>query len=91
MELQADFLAGVWAHHAHKKFDVLEEGDLGEAMQAAIQIGDDTLQAKATGRVVEENFTHGSAAQRKRWFLEGVRSGSFPDALRLLAMPFEEL
>ncbi|MFK7818811.1 MAG: neutral zinc metallopeptidase [Planctomycetaceae bacterium] len=91
LELQADFLAGVWAHHAHKQFNILEEGDLGEAMQAAIQIGDDTLQAKATGRVVPENFTHGSAEQRKRWFLKGVQSGSFPDAQRLLAMPYEEL
>ena len=83
LELQADFLAGVWAHHAHKKWNILERGDLQEAMKAAIQIGDDTLQAQGTGRVIPENFTHGSGDQRQRWFMAGVKSGNFRAAQRL--------
>lgn len=94
LELQADFLAGVWAHHAHKNWGILERGDLKEAMRAAIQIGDDTLQAQATGRVIPANFTHGSGEQRQRWFMAGVESGNFREAQRLIdenAIPYNEL
>ncbi len=83
LELQADYLAGVWAHHAHKYDNILESGDLQEAMKAAVQIGDDTLQAQARGKVIPEEFTHGSAKQRQHWFMEGVKSGNFEEALRL--------
>lgn len=73
MELQADCLAGVWAQ-AHK--DLLDEGDIDEAMAAANAIGDDTLQRAAQGTVVPESFTHGSSAQRKSWFMNGFRGGT---------------
>lgn len=75
LELQADFLAGVWAHHAQRK-GLLERGDLEEALNAASQIGDDVLQRKATGRVGRsESFTHGTGRQRVRWFRRGFETG----------------
>lgn len=76
LELQADCLAGVWAHHAERSRQILEQGDIEEALNAASQIGDDTLQSKAKGYVVPDAFTHGSSAQRVRWFEQGIRSGS---------------
>jgi predicted metalloprotease len=75
MELQADCLAGVWAHHAHRERQILEPGDIDEALAAASAIGDDTLQRQAQGRVVPESFTHGSSAQRTQWFRTGFNSG----------------
>jgi hypothetical protein len=77
LELQADYLAGVWAHHAQRKSNVLEPGDVEEGLRAARQIGDDMLQKQATGRIVPENFTHGSSAQRMKWLREGLRTGDF--------------
>lgn len=79
LELQADFLAGVWAHHAEQKWKILEEGDVEEAMNAANAIGDDRLQKQAQGRVVPDSFTHGTSDQRKRWFMKGLRSGKIED------------
>ncbi|MCI0359827.1 MAG: neutral zinc metallopeptidase [Planctomycetaceae bacterium] len=75
LELQADFLAGVWAHHASQNYRLFEEGDILEAMRAAQAIGDDKLQMKARGFVVPDSFTHGSSEQRVRWFLKGLRTG----------------
>lgn len=75
LELQADFLAGVWAHHAQQMKSILESGDVEEALNAASQIGDDKLQEEAQGRVVPESFTHGSSAQRVYWFKKGFTSG----------------
>ena len=75
LELQADFLAGVWAHHSQKMTGMMETGDLEEAMNAANAIGDDRLQKQATGRVVPDSFTHGSSAQRMRWFRKGFETG----------------
>jgi uncharacterized protein len=75
LELQADFLAGVWAHHANNMNNMIEEGDYEEAMNAASAIGDDRLQKQATGRVVPDSFTHGTSAQRQRWFNKGFKSG----------------
>ncbi|MEZ6056285.1 MAG: neutral zinc metallopeptidase [Planctomycetaceae bacterium] len=75
LELQADYLAGVWAYQSQKEFKILEQGDVEEGLNAAFQIGDDTLQKRSTGRVVIENFTHGSSEQRVRWFREGMRTG----------------
>ena len=72
MELQADCLAGVWAAHNR---DILERGDIEEGLNAASQIGDDTLQRKSTGRVRPDAFTHGSSAQRVAWFKRGLQSG----------------
>jgi predicted metalloprotease len=75
LELQADFLAGVWAHHAEKNWRILEEGDIEEALNAAAAIGDDRLQMKARGKVMPESFTHGTSAQRVRWFRKGLKTG----------------
>lgn len=77
LELQADCLAGIWAHHANRSRQVLETGDVEEALQAATSIGDDRLQQQAQGYVVPESFTHGSSEQRVRWFTTGLDSGSF--------------
>ena len=75
LELQADFLAGVWAHHAQRARQILEEGDLEEALNAASQIGDDRLQMEAQGYVVPDAFTHGTSQQRARWFRLGFQTG----------------
>jgi predicted metalloprotease len=75
LELQADFLAGVFAHHLAKYAGVLEEGDIREAIEAAAAIGDDRLQKQAQGYVVPDAFTHGSSEQRVRWFSLGYREG----------------
>ncbi len=72
VELQADCYAGVWAHHAHNKFGILEQGDLEEALRAAASIGDDTLQKKAGQYVNPDGFTHGSSAQRMEWLKRGL-------------------
>ena len=76
VELQADCLAGVWAHHSQQGKGWLERGDIEEALNAASKIGDDTLQQASQGRVVPESCTHGSSAQRVRWFRRGLDSGS---------------
>jgi len=76
LELQADCFAGVWAYHAQKARQILEQGDVEEALNAATQIGDDTLQRRSRGTVVPESFTHGTSAQRVDWFRRGLRSGS---------------
>jgi uncharacterized protein len=75
VELQADCLAGVWAHHAQRQRQVLEAGDIEEALNAAARIGDDALQRAQGGVVVPDSFTHGSSAQRQRWFGNGFKSG----------------
>jgi uncharacterized protein len=75
MELQADCLAGIWAHHANRTRQILERGDVEAAMAAATAIGDDRLQKQARGYVSPESFTHGSSAQRVRWFRRGLDSG----------------
>lgn len=75
LELQADFLAGVWANHANKMTQMLEEGDYEEAMNAASAIGDDRLQKQARGYVVPDSFTHGTSEQRQRWFNKGFKTG----------------
>jgi uncharacterized protein len=75
LELQADCLAGVWTHHAERMRGLLEAGDLEEALGAASAVGDDRLQQRSQGRVVPDSFTHGSSAQRMRWFRQGLESG----------------
>ena len=75
VELQADYYAGVWAHNAQKRFQILEPGDIQEALQAASSIGDDTLQKQARGYVVPDSFTHGTSEQRVRWFKKGFERG----------------
>lgn len=75
LELQADCLAGVWAHATAKQRRTLEEGDIEEAMNAAARIGDDTLQRQSSGRVRPDSFTHGTSQQRQRWFATGLKTG----------------
>jgi hypothetical protein len=75
VELMADCLAGVWAHHSDQRWRSLEEGDVEEAVKAAEAIGDDRLQKQSGGRVVPDSFTHGSSAQRVRWLMAGLKSG----------------
>jgi uncharacterized protein len=79
VELQADCLAGVWAHHSQKGKGWLEQGDIEEAMNAAAKIGDDTLQRQSSGTVRPESFTHGSSAQRMNWFQRGLQAGAVKD------------
>ena len=75
LELQADCFAGIWANHAQQSKNVLEPGDIDEALNAASAIGDDTLQKQTQGYVVPDSFTHGTSAQRQRWFKRGYESG----------------
>jgi predicted metalloprotease len=77
LELQADCLAGVWANHADRVRQIVEPGDIDEALNAASQIGDDRLQKQARGYVTPDSFTHGSSKQRARWFKQGYASGEF--------------
>jgi uncharacterized protein len=91
LELQADYYAGVWAHHAQKMRDILEPGDIEEALNAANSIGDDTLQRRGgRGRVVPDSFTHGTSEQRIRWFKRGFQSGD-PKGGDTFAVPYESL
>ena len=76
LELQADCFAGVWAHHAQNQRQILQQGDVEEAMNAAARIGDDALARSSGGAVVPESFTHGSSAQRQKWFDNGLKNGS---------------
>jgi len=75
VELQADCLAGIWANHAEEKWRFIEPGDVEAAMQTASAIGDDRLQRQSQGYVVPDAFTHGTSAQRTRWFMSGLKSG----------------
>jgi predicted metalloprotease len=76
LELQADCYAGVWANHAQRQFDMLEPGDLEEALTTAAAIGDDRLQKQAQGFAIPHTFTHGSSEQRVTWFAKGVKKGT---------------
>jgi len=75
MELQADFLAGVWAYHARRATDFLEQGDIEEGINAAGAVGDDRIQRRTQGYVVPDAFTHGTSEQRVRWFKKGLATG----------------
>lgn len=78
LELQADYLAGVWGYHTNK-MGLLDEGDLEEALNAASAIGDDTIQKKAQGYTVPDSFTHGTSEQRRRWFYKGFKTGDLSE------------
>jgi len=91
LELQADYLAGVWAHHAERTKKILESGDADEALGAASAVGDDRLQKQGRGYVVPDSFTHGTSAQRTRWFRRGLETGDLAIAKELFELPEEEL
>src|SRR5690606_19688565 len=77
LELQADFYAGLWAHYNEEMNQMLEEGDVEEALSAAHAVGDDAIQKRAQGHVVPDSFTHGTSAQRVYWFKKGLNTGQF--------------
>lgn len=77
LELQADCLAGIWAHHADRSRKIVETGDIEAALRAASSIGDDRIQKQSQGYVVPESFTHGSSEQRVHWFKKGIDTGDF--------------
>jgi predicted metalloprotease len=79
IELQADCYAGVWANRANARFNILQQGDVEEGLRAAAAVGDDTLQKQAQGYAVPDSFTHGTSAQRMRWFKRGLANGNMDD------------
>ncbi len=79
LELQADFYAGIWAYHAQRTKNILEDGDIEEAMNAAGAVGDDRIQKQSQGYVVPDSFTHGTSAQRMKWFKKGFETGNVND------------
>jgi len=91
LELQADYLAGVWAHHAERTKKILESGDVEEALGAASAVGDDRLQKQAQGYIVPDSFTHGTSAQRSRWFRLGLQTGDLARAKELFELPEDQL
>ena len=91
LELQADYLAGVWAHHAQRMKGILESGDVEEALGAASAVGDDTLQARQQGYVVPDSFTHGRSEQRLRWFRRGWETGDVAGMRELFEVAYERL
>jgi len=91
LELQADYLAGVWAHHAQTQKKILQEGDMEEAINAASRIGDDTLQKRAQGRVMPDLFTHGTSRQRVTWFSRGFKSGDLQGMMQPFELPYDQL
>jgi uncharacterized protein len=91
LELQADYLAGVWAHYGEEKYHFLEKGDVESAINAAFQIGDDRLQKRARGSVVPEKFTHGTSAQRVKWFKRGLETGDVEKARLLFDLDYDKL
>ena len=90
LELQADYLAGVWAHHAQKTKGILEPGDLKEGLVAATAIGDDRLQMQGQGYVVPDSFTHGTSEQRLKWFAKGLKAGTI-EGFDTFKIPFDQL
>jgi uncharacterized protein len=90
-ELQADYLAGVWSHHAQQAKGILDQGDVAEAINTAQRIGDDVLQKKATGRIREAAFTHGSADARAYWYTKGLQTGDIEGMMALFELPYSQL
>jgi len=91
LELQADYLAGVWAYYGQKDFNFIEQGDVESAIRSANAIGDDRLQRNATGFVSPEKFTHGTSAQRVKWFKRGLETGDLKHLNSIFEMPYEQL
>lgn len=91
LELHADFLAGVFAHHDDKNFDSLDRADIQSAMQCAKAIGDDILQKRAGKRVNSDHFTHGTSEQRARWFMQGYNTGDLKVGEQIYSMDYDRL
>jgi hypothetical protein len=91
LELQADYLAGVWAHYGQQKFAFIEPGDVEAAMKSAQAIGDDRIQKNSRGFTSPESYTHGTSEQRTKWFRAGLQSGDLGAMKELFEMPYEQL
>ena len=91
LELQADYLAGVWAHHGQQKFHFLQNGDVESAIKTAIAIGDDRLQKRARGFTSPEKYTHGTSAQRVKWFRQGLETGDLRQMKEIFDLPYNKL
>jgi predicted metalloprotease len=91
LELQADYLAGVWAHYGQKQFQFIEPGDVESAIKSANAIGDDRLQKRSSGYVIPERFTHGTSAQRVKWFKLGLETGDMGRLPMFFSMPYDQL
>src|SRR5262249_11170511 len=91
LELQADYLAGVWAHYGQKKFNFIEPGDVESAIQSANAIGDDRLQKRSAGFTSPERYTHGTSDQRVKWFQLGLKTGNMRMLKKIFTMPDDEL
>ena len=91
LELQADYLAGVWAHYGVEKFAFIEAGDVAAAMKSAKAIGDDRIQKNARGFTSPESYTHGTSEQRTRWFREGLKTGDLNRLKDLFELPYGDL
>ena len=91
LELQADYLAGVWAHYGQEKFHFIQAGDIESAMKTVKSIGDDRLQEKARGFTSPESYTHGTSAQRLKWFREGLKTGDMRKLKVIFESPYDEL
>ena len=91
LELQADYLAGVWAHYGQEKFKFIENGDVQEALKSANAIGDDKLQPRSSGRTSPQNYTHGTAAQRVKWYSKGLETGDLSQLKVIFEAPYEQL
>jgi predicted metalloprotease len=91
LELQADYLAGVWAHYGQQKFRFIEPGDIDAAITSANAIGDDRLQKRSTGFTSPENYTHGTSKQRVRWFSRGLETGDLSMLKAMFEMPYGQL
>jgi predicted metalloprotease len=91
LELQADYLAGVWAYHGQKKFNFLDPGDVDSALNAAYEIGDDRLEKNAQGYVVPDSFTHGTSKQRMHWFSQGFKTGDVGAAKKAFELEYDAL
>lgn len=91
LELQADYLAGVWAHYGQREFNFIEPGDVESAIQSANAIGDDRLQKRSSGFISPERYTHGTSAQRTKWFSRGLKTGDMNQLKTIFQMPYDEL
>jgi uncharacterized protein len=91
LELQADYLAGVWAHYGQEKFNFIQPGDIDSALKSANAIGDDRLQKRARGFVSPEKYTHGTSEQRTKWFRRGLETGDMSTLKKMFEIPYNEL
>ncbi|MBX3418453.1 MAG: neutral zinc metallopeptidase [Pirellulaceae bacterium] len=91
LELQADYMAGVWAHHAHRQYEILDQRDISQAIKATSAIGDDTLMEKAGRYADPREYTHGTSEQRTKWFIQGLKTGDFTVIDQFFKVNYDDL